>query len=217
MRSWIVAALLAGLPGAAAFAEPAPITCDGNFIEEVAAPDRAQVIGTARLYFLKDSDVCPGDYPDCQMRSYVVPGDMLLTGSEKDGYTCAFLPNHAKGRSGWVKSDRLKTLPPFPTPHLADWVGVWTDDNDTLRLTLQGAKLAVSGQAFAGTAPPAPGAAPGGRISASEAPRDNFVIFEQKSGRHDCYVSVTKMGEALEVSDNDCGPASFDGEYHRAK
>lgn len=145
---------------------------------------------------------------------------MLLTGVDKDGFTCGYFPNHARGVWGWVKSDRLKVLPAFPTPKIADWVGVWVDDNDTIRLTQNGRQLVAEGTAFAGTAPPPPGAAPGAVMGGVEAPSVNFVMFEQHKGRHDCIVSVTLMGDALEVDDDgDCGSskASFDGEYHRAK
>jgi hypothetical protein len=210
IASLLLAPLLAGLGAAAVRAEPAPLTCDRS---QMSQPDRAQVIGADRLHFVKDGDGCPDDSASCQARSYVMPGDVLLTGIDNDGFTCAYFPNHARGVWGWVKSDRLKRLPAFPTPKLADWAGVWVDDNDTIRLTTNGGKLVAEG-----TAPVSKigGATMGG----AEAPRENFVMFEQHRGRHDCIVSVTLMGDALEVEDDgDCGSAkaSFDGEYHRAK
>ena len=218
ITSLFVAPLLIGLGAAAARAEPAPITCDTG---QMSQPDRAQVIGADRLHFVKDGDGCPDESASCQERSYVMPGDVLLTGIDDDGFTCAYFPNHARGVSGWVKTDRLKVLPAFPTPKLADWVGVWVDDNDTLRLTTNGRQLVAEGTAFAGTVQPPPGTAPGAMITgASLRVLDNFTMFEQRRARHDCIVSVTLMGDALEVADNDdCGSdkARFDGEYHRAK
>jgi hypothetical protein len=112
-------------------------------------------------------------------------------------------------------------LAAFPAPKLADWAGVWVDDNDTLRLTPNGGQLVAEGTAFAGTAQPPAGTAPGATITgASLRVLENFTMFEQRQGRHDCIVSVTLMGNALEVVDNaDCGSAKarFDGEYHRAQ
>ena len=213
----LLAPLLLGLGPAAARAEPAPITCD---MFQMSQPDRFQVIGAGPLHFVKDGDGCPDDTASCQMRSYVTPGDVLLTGVDNEGFTCAYFPNHARGVVGWVKSDRLRKLPALPTPKLADWVGVWVDDNDTIRLTLGGGQLVAAGTAFAGTAPPPAGTAPGATMVGAGAPRENFVMFERRQGRHDCIVSVTLMGDALEVDDDgDCGSdkASFDGEYHRAK
>jgi len=222
IASMFVAPLLVGplfvaLGAATARAEPAPITCD---LFQMSQPDRAQVIGADRLHFVKDGDGCPDDEASCQERSYVMPGDVLLTGVDNDGFTCAYFPNHARGVWGWVKSDRLKPLPAFPTPKLADWAGVWVDDNDTVRLTLGGGQLVAEGTAFAGTAQPPAGTAPGATMGGAAGPRDNFVMFERRQGRHDCIVGVTLMGDALEVADNaDCGSAKarFDGEYHRAK
>ena len=218
IASLFAAPLLTGLGAAAVRAEPAPITCD---LGQMSQPDRAQVIGADRLHFVKDGDGCPDDSASCQKRSYVMPGDVLLTGVDIDGFTCAYFPNHARGVSGWVKTDRLKVLPALPTPKLADWAGVWVDDNDTLRLTTSGGKLLAEGTAFAGTAQPSAGTGPGATIKgASIRVLDNFTMFEQHRGRHDCLLSVTLMGDALEVSDNDdCGSAKarFDGEYHRAK
>ena len=215
IASLLVAPAFVGLGVAPARAEPAPITCD---MMQMAQPDRAQVIGADRLHFVRDGDNCPDDTASCQKRSYVMPGDVLLTGVDKDGFTCAYFPNHARGVWGWVKSDRLKALPAFPMPKLADWAGVWTDDNDTLRLTPNGSQLVAEGAAFAGTAQPKAATAPGATMGGAEAPRENFVMFERRQGRHDCIVSVTLMGDALEVEDDgDCGSASFDGEYHRAR
>jgi hypothetical protein len=218
IASLLVAPLLVGLGAAMARAEPAPTTCD---TEQMSQPGRAQVIGADRLHFVKDGDGCPDDSASCQERSYVMPGDVLLTGVDNDDFTCAYFPNHARGVSGWVKTDRLKVLPPFPTPKLADWAGVWVDDNDTLRLTPNGGELLAEGTAFAGTEQPPAGTAPGATITgASLRVLDNFTMFEQHRGRHDCILSVTLMGDALEVADNaDCGSAKarFDGEYRRAK
>ena len=104
--------------------------------------------------------------------------------------------------------------------HRTAFGDAWTDDNDTIRLTVQGRKLSADGAAYAGTASAPAGTPPDAAMGGSAAPHDNFVLFERKQGRHDCIVSLTLMGDALEVVDNaDCGAAkaSFDGEYHRAK
>jgi hypothetical protein len=217
IASLFVAPLVAVLGAAAARAEPAPITCD---LFQMSQPGRAQVIGAGRLHFIKDGEGCPDETASCQKRSYVMPGDVLLTGVDDDGFTCAYFPNHARGVWGWVKSDRLQTLPAFPTPTLADWAGVWTDDNDTVRLRPQGGQLVAEGTAFAGTAQPPAGTAPGATMAGVAVLRENFAMLQRRQGRHDCIVSVTLMGDALEVADDgDCGSAkaSFDGEYHRAK
>ena len=65
-------------------------------------PGRVQVIG-ADFHFVKDGDGCPDDSASPE-RSHVMPGDVLLTGVDNDGFTCAYFPNHARGVWGWSRA-----------------------------------------------------------------------------------------------------------------
>ena len=102
IASLFTAPLLVGLGAVAARAEPAPITCD---LFQMSQPGRAQVIGADRLHFVKDGDGCPDDSDSCQKRSYVTPGDVLLTGVDNEGFTCAYFPNHARGSGAGSRTE----------------------------------------------------------------------------------------------------------------
>jgi hypothetical protein len=166
----------------------------------------AEVSGQSRLYFLDDTDGCPQPEAHCRGRSYVVPGDRLLTARIKDRYICALYPNTGGGEAGWIEQSRIKPLPVENAPKLSGWDGRWVQGDNQIRLTARGNRLAIHGSAYWPSASPSRKQRPGGPnlggIDAMAQPAGNQVVFADAP----CRVTATLVGRFLIVDDNSqCG------------
>ena len=214
--------LLATLSPLAAFASDLTDggSCrNGAFPSEQSGFALAKVVGTPRLYLLGDMDGCPAKgEPACRQRSYVVPGDTLITGRDNSGYRCAFFPNKGGGSAGWVASTRLQPQP-LPPPTLQAWAGDWRDGDDQLVIGVRGGQLHVEGDAYWPSANPDPEVRPYGpnmgQVDALAAPTGNTVVFHDAT----CTLRAHLLGDYLIVADNsECGGMNvrFNGVYRRA-
>jgi hypothetical protein len=193
---------------------------NGGFPAEQDSFGLAKVTGHGRLNFLGDSDGCPNDGPACRLRTYVLPGDTLLTGRGHGAYVCAFFPNRVGGTAGWVRRDRLTALPTAPPP-LEAWIGHWEYGDNSIVLSKHGKALKVSGEAYWPSANPSPEQRPGGpnvgELEGVTTPKgDRAQLADDYADG--CKARLVLVGTLLVASDNGaCGGmnVSFDGVYRR--
>ena len=149
MRRLWIGLLLALLGVAAARAEPARLTCNNGDTSYTPNPDRMKVIGVGKAYFVSDDadKGCPDATPACRRKAYVMPGDVVLTSVDSDGFMCGYLPNSKGGTGGYLPLDRLQALPPLPDAPLSAWVGTWVNGAATIRISIKGNTLAADAEA----------------------------------------------------------------------
>lgn len=209
------------LPATAASGSADDGSCrNGAFPSEQSAFALARVIGASRLYLLGDTGGCPakGEHA-CRQRSYVVPGDTLITGRDRGGHRCAFFPNKVGGSAGWVDAARLQGQP-VPTPTLPAWAGTWRDGDDRLMIEVRGGQLHVAGDAYWPSANPTPEVRPYGpnmgQVDALAVPAGDTAVFQDAT----CTLRAQLLGDYLIVADNSaCGGMNvrFNGVYRRTR
>ncbi|MBK6801410.1 MAG: hypothetical protein IPG83_08000 [Novosphingobium sp.] len=163
-------ALIAGLACVLALAQAAPALAqaddgfcrNGLFGEENPGFGLARITGTDKARFYLDADGCPRQSAACLDKPYVLPGDRVVTGRSKAGFTCVYFPNAGGGTAGWMPAARLTALRVDPAPPLAAWLGRWNDHDNTLRFTRRRDGLWVEGRAYWPSARPDPAFRPGG-------------------------------------------------------
>lgn len=122
------------------FAQAAPVLAqtddgmcrNGLFAEQNETFGLARIIGSGKSQFYQDMDGCPAKAARCLDRTYVVPGDQVVTGRSKGEFVCTYFPNGVGGSAGWMPRSRLAALPVDPRPSLNRWLGRWTDDDNYL-------------------------------------------------------------------------------------
>ena len=100
-------ALGAGMPAAAIAQES---TCRTGLFAQQESFAQARVAEKRRTFFYRDTDGCPtraGVTDECRSISYVIEGDMLVTGRSLGEFVCAFFPND---RGGTERSLRARCL-----------------------------------------------------------------------------------------------------------
>jgi len=191
-------------------------------------------IASSRVNFIKSSYddnfkavTCPAATDACRKKSYLVEGDLVLTGKTRGEFTCvSYQSPTAKQRGwsrGWMPTTSLAPVAPMAAPNEADWIGTWSHPGGDIEIK-RGAdgKLNVSGEM----------SNPGGLnpqtadIDADVVPtRDSIAFvddgskpFEKAEG--ECRVRVQRIADWLLVQDNvGCGSVgvTFTGLYHRKK
>ncbi|SEQ88072.1 hypothetical protein SAMN05216548_108186 [Faunimonas pinastri] len=221
----IVAVLAVALPSAATAAcDLEDVLVDASRTATVKTPDK-------RVHFVQSGEFkngCPALGSLCQLPTFVVPGDTVLTGKTEGEFTCASYVG-AKGATtvGWIPTKALGFMSDEFAGH---WIGPEKD------ITIQpgeGSKLVVSGSATYGASDPdrvRRGAINTGEIEGKIEPISGVLAFgmgdEDETLPYDvadegiCEVRMLRRGPFLTVRDNgSCGGAgvSFTGIYTRAK
>lgn len=181
----------------------------------------ARVTGKGRAWLHDDMDGCPDKGASCRSRSYVVPGDMVITNRVHGQYTCAFFASRRGfGSAGWVETRRLEPVASDPAPPQAAWLGTWASgDNPVITFRKAGGALNVEGEAYW------PGPHPTRDYPTVHVGMiDGAVTLESNRGAYAdedlCEVSFTLLGPLLIAGDNGkCGGfnVSFSSVYRRAK
>jgi len=223
MRRALTIALLAltcGLSGPARAADTA-MCRNGSFPAQEAAFGWAKVVGAPRTYLRSDTPPCPDDSAVCRGRTYVVPGDTLLTGAASGSYVCAFFPGKNGGSAGYVRQDEIAPGPLIAITPLAAWTGEWRSGDNSIALRADGPRLTASGSAYWPSANPSLKERPGGpnlgEMSGTAIPQGNTVVFAGQDPS-DCRVTLTLVPPFLLAVDNaNCGGmnVSFTGVYRR--
>jgi hypothetical protein len=227
------AVLIAG--SASAYDAYEPNNCSGVDWDDKRALVVSQVIARPRINFIKspyDDDfkaaTCPADTETCRKKSYLVPGDLVLTGRTQGPFTCvAFQSPRARKQiwaSGWLPSSALKPVTPMPSPKVSDWIGTWYHPGGEITISRgNGGKLSIEGEMIV----PAAHDSHTGELQANAMPEKDTLAFVDdgsipfaKTEEGGCRVRMQRIGQGLLVEDNSgCGGAAvtFTGLYRRKK
>jgi len=206
--------------------------CNGVGWDDKRALVVSRVVAKPRVNFIKspyDDDFkaehCPADTEACRKKSYLVAGDLVLTGKTLDAFTCvSYQSPKAKKQiwtTGWLPSAALDPVKPMAAPKTSDWLGTWSHPGGDIEIKqVAGGKLNVAGEMVMPTAQDAHT----GEIEAKVMPGketiafvdDGSAPFDQEGGG--CRVRMQRVGPWLMVEDNSgCGGAgvTFTGLYRR--
>ena len=202
-------------------ADDAVPCANGSFPAQQVAFGLARVIGAPRTYLRSDAPPCPNDSAACRGRGYVVPGDVVLTGTTDGAYVCALFPSRNGGSAGYVRHDEIALQPVPAGVPLAAWQGAWRDGDNSIALRADAGRLTATGEAYWPSAHPSPASRPGGPnlgdMSGSATPTNNTVEFAGNEPA-ECRVSLTLLPPFLLAVDNgNCGGmnVSFTGVYRK--
>ena len=184
---------------------------------------------------------CPAEVDSCQLKSFVVPGDLLLVTPGANGFACAsyISPNvrRVKGQfretNGFIPQAELSEVK-LPSAAAADWRGTWSRSAEAeIRIEPDaGGKLKITGDATFGATDPdrvKRGAINLGELEGLVAvPRSNMIALGEGydgskpfgDDRSECRAKLRLFSPYLVVEDNGgCGGmnVSFTGLYVRLK
>jgi hypothetical protein len=229
----VLGAMLLATP-ASAYDAYDPANCNGADWDAEHALVVSKVTASPRVNFVKSpydddfkAESCPAATAACRKQSYLVTGDLVLTGRTRGDFTCvSYQSPQAKKQvwtSGWMPSAALTPVAPMAAPEVSDWVGTWRLPGGTIEIKRGGigGRLKIEGEMIV------PGAQDvhTGDIEAEVMPGKNSIVFlndgwlpyETKCDSG-CRVRIQRIGPLLLVVDNtDCGGAgvTFTGLYHR--
>jgi hypothetical protein len=206
--------------------------CNGVDWSDTRALVVSKVIARPRVHFIKSpydddfkAESCPADTEACRKTSYLVTGDIVLTGKTRDAFTCVSYQSPKANKqvwtTGWLPRTTLEPIKPMPASKTSDWIGNWSQPGGDIEIKhVAGGKLSVEGEMVVPTAHDAHT----GEIAAKVTPGkdtiafvdDGSTSFEQEGG--ECRVRMQRVGPWLVVEDNEgCGGAgvTFTGLYRR--
>jgi len=205
---------------AAAAADDEDWCRNGLFPIQSPSPGLAVIAGRGRAYFLGDMDGCPSPEARCRQRTYVVPGDRVVTGQARAGYVCVYYPSRGGGTAGWMDAARLTAREVDQNPPLSAWVGQWSENgNPRIRFVRRAAGLLVDGESYWPSPNPSPRDYPGGpnEGAVSEA----VQVRGNSAHASECNITFRLLGDLLIAADPDmsCGGmnVSFSGVYRRER
>lgn len=180
----------------------------------------AEVQGRDRAFFHADMNGCPWSGNDCRARTYLVPGDKVITGRFANGYACTFYPSKGRGTAGWMRVDRLRPLPVEADPPHSAWAGKWSSEgNPQVHLREEGGRILVEGVAF-WPGPEPTQMYPSPHIGEIHGPISVFGNRGRYSDENLCEIDFTLLGDFLIAGDNgQCGGmnVSFSAVYRRVR
>ncbi len=232
----LVCRLAAALAAAGAARADESGDCTG--FAELKAADLAiaHLGGVTRTFFVKgasEAQVCPNTTPACQAKAFLVPGDTVVAGRTREGFTCVdYFGKKGADRAGWLPSESLVREEPTPVMR-DDWVGTWLQAEAKVSIKPGPAgTLSIHGEATFGALDPdrvRRGAVNVGALDGKVAPDGPKLAFDMgtdttlpvdKGDDTDCKVWMRRLGTYLLVEDNGmCGGmnVSFGGAYHRQR
>ncbi|MET0649900.1 MAG: hypothetical protein ABW208_25100 [Pyrinomonadaceae bacterium] len=220
----VLLALCCSAAGARAQGEdgnPANWCRNGAFTRDSAEFGLARVKGEkgSRVYFHGDEEGCPGPGAKCRRKTYVIPGNEVLTSRTFGDWVCAwYQPARGSETVGWLPAERLGAVAAAGRLPLASWLGAWGFYDNALRLSRarRAGVLRVAGDAtWQGVNP---GNVHVGELSGEAAPAGNVLKLGEDP--EDCQATLRLVGPYLVVADNKrCGGlnVTFDGVYRRKK
>ncbi len=182
----------------------------------------AQVAGSERTYFHGFDFECQKRREPCQLRGYLVGGDLVVTAPQTKGdLTCVAFVGRAGATTGWVETKKLNAKPVPATLTAKDWLGAWRrDEFADFTVTRRKGQLYVSGDAlymkYGPDGKPSEYGPNDGAFSGLIRLRGNRG--EVNSEDTDCTVRMARIGPyALLEDDNACGGlnVTFRGFYRR--
>ena len=190
----------------------------------------ARIATTApKAYFVRgrsDDASCPADTAACRTKSYLVSGDLVLTGATRGAFTCVTYQNVRSGfiTSGWIASASLAVAASAPAAQPADWAGTWRQPGG--RIVIKPAPngaLAITGE----HSYPVAGGVRSTEIAARAVPANGILAFADdgatpfdQAAEGACLMRMRRLDALLIVEDNgQCGDGmvSFTGLYQRGR
>jgi hypothetical protein len=233
--AFLLSVTLAAGFSSAVRAEDNPNNCIGVGWDDKRALIVSKVIARPRINFIKspydddgEATTCPADTEACRKTSYLVPGDLVLTGKTQGAFTCvAFQSPLARKQiwaTGWLPSSALTPVSPMPSPKISDWIGTWYHPGGEITISRGGGgKLSIEGEMILPTARDVHT----GELQANVTPEKDTIAFVddgsipfEKTEEGECRVRIQRIGQWLMVEDNSgCGGAAvtFTGLYRRKK
>ena len=191
-----------------------------------------KVTAKPRVNFVKSpydddfkADTCPSDTAACRRKSYLVTGDLVLTGRTLGAFTCvSYQLKKSIWAKGWLPSTALTPVAPMASPKISDWLGTWDHPGGGVEITRgDGGKLHIEGVMLI----PSGQTTNNGVIDAQSTPQNDTIAFVndgsvpfENMDEQGCRVRTQRIGPLLLVEDNDdCGGAgvTFSGLYRRKK
>jgi hypothetical protein len=200
-----------------------PHNCIGFEWDDKRAPVVQKVTAKPRVNFIKSpydddlkAETCPADTKACRKKSYLVTGDLVLTGKTLGAFTCiSYQVKDNIWATGWLPSAALTPVAPMASPNISDWLGTWSHPGGGVEITRgDGDKLHIEGVMLI----PAGQETRNGVIMADVTPQNDTIAFTDSYG--ECKVRMQRIGPLLMVEDNDsCGGTgvTFSGLYRRKK
>jgi hypothetical protein len=172
---------------------------------------------------------CPADTAACRRKSYLVAGDLVLTGKTQGDFTCVAyeqpLARKQIWATGWLPSAALTPVAAMPAPKPSDWIGTWSHPGGQITISRSGdaGRLSITGEMVVPTARDVHT----GELQATATPGKDTIAFADdgsiafdKSEAAGCRVRMQRVEQSLMVEDNSgCGGAAvtFTGLYRRNK
>jgi hypothetical protein len=230
----VLAAMLPVSPAAAYVADDAA-NCNGVDWDDTTVLVVSKIIATPRANFIKSpydddfkAESCPAATEACRKKSYLVTGDLVLTGKTRGEFTCVSYQAPTEKRpawtTGWLPTAALTPVAPAATQEEKDWIGNWDHPYGSIeikrgglggRLKIEGIMVVPTARDFHNGAISAEAKPHNGTIAFLD---DGTLPFETKCEDMSCRVRMRRIGPWLMVEDNGgCGGAgvSFTGLYHR--
>jgi hypothetical protein len=189
----------------------------------------AKVVGSSRIYFVKgagENASCPSEAASCREPSYLVPGDLVLSGRTEANFVCAAYQSPSAHEQdwtkGWLPASALLAVAATSAPTLSDWIGDWTHPGGEITISRgDGRRLKITGlQTYQATLN-----VHTGDIAAEVEPANGVIAFADDGGtafdkadKGQCIVRMQRVGAFLAVEDNqNCGGVmvTFTGLYRR--
>ncbi|MBR0753133.1 hypothetical protein JQ604_13160 [Bradyrhizobium jicamae] len=239
MRSWfigLVFGMLLCATGAHAYDPLDPANCNGADGNDDHALIVARVTATPRVNFVKspfDDDFkatqCPAATEACRNSTYLVTGDLVLTGRVRGEFICVTYQSPTAKKhiwtSGWLPSNALTPVAPMPQPQLTDWIGSWDQQQGEItikrgaggKLHIEGLMAVVGANDVRSAVIKADVAVTSGSDTVAFVD-DGSIPFEKRN-EGECWVRLQRIGPLLKVEDNSAcgGSVTFTGFFHRKK
>jgi len=214
---------------AAAYDPYDPANCTGGWDDKRVV---SKVTGKPRVNFIKSpyddnfkAENCPAAVEACRKQSYLVTGDLVLTGRTRGEFTCvSYHSPLAKTRTwtiGWLSSAALTPVAPMPSPKTSDWVGNWRQGQSYVGGGLVEIKAGDGGKLHvdAGILLPTARDSHNGAFEGEAVVQGDTLTFAD-SYDDGCRVRMQRIERWLLIVDNGgCGGAgvTFTGLYRRKK
>lgn len=159
-----------------------------------------------KVHFFGDMDGCPAHKETCVRPAYLVPGDRVVIGKSNAEWSCVWYQGRKHESVSWVPKKNVALLPPSPMDPIGDWVGVWADGPNRIRISpigKQGELAMLSTLRWDG------GMLPNGEPIAHYGGMSGVLRIDGPhagAAQSECRVRLARIGDYLAADDNGtCG------------
>ena len=208
--------------------------CNGVVWDDKRALVVSTVTAKPRINFVKSpydddfkAETCPAATDACRKKSYLVTGDLVLTGATRGEFTCISYHSPLSTKriwvTGWLPSAALTPVAPMQAPKTSDWIGTWRQGQHYVGGGLVEIKQEGGGKLHidAGILVPTARDFHNGAFEAHViTPQGDTMAFEDEGSNYGsgCRVRMHRIGPWLLIEDDGgCGGVgvTFTGLYRR--